>query len=394
MASLTSPALLLPFTSTTHQLSSSPSAHNSHPFVAALQLSLLPSSLRIRCRRFSAFPLEMSAAESSPPPPPASQPSAPARQVHTTATRTIRLQQLPPKVWPSLKSLILTRRQLLLAVLVPLVLALLAHSLLSRSSSPSSPSLLSSLLHRLAPSRFRRSPAVNSTSPLHPTWRLVNNTAEGVALFRYLASLDPSSPIAPSEKAALELLLPPHLVSLASHPTTRRVLRRGALPGVYEAVEARTRRIDDSLDQLLQPRQGQGQDQAKAAIEQLVVLGAGSDTRGLRYHPQLSREGVAVFEVDLPGTQARKRERLHEGLQKGQHLRTEGDLQAAVSNIRYVPLNLTEAARRPPPAKGEAQSAPSAMKPLWEGLKGAGYSEEKPTLFILEGSLRTCRLRW
>ena len=237
----------------------------------------------------------------------------------------------------------------------------------------------------MAPSRFRRSPAVNSTSSLPPTWRLVDNTAEGVALFRYLASLDPSSPIAPSEKAALELLLPPHLVSLASHPTTRRVLRQGALPGAYEAVEGRTRRIDDSVEQLLKPRQGEGDTKPKAAIEQLVVLGAGSDTRGLRYHPQLAREGVAVFEVDLPATQARKRERLSEGVKKGQHLHVEGDLQAAMDNIRYVPLNLTEAARRPPPAKGEKQSAPSAMKPLWEGLKGAGYSAEKPTLFILEG---------
>ena len=343
--------------------------------------------------------VDSSASVPSPPPPPASHPSSAAGQAQAPpaqpppSTRTLRLQQLPrPAIFSSLKTTALTRRQqLLLAVLVPLLLALLAHSLLSRHSSSTSSALspLTSLLHRLTPARFRSSsprPSVHPSpsSPLPPTWRLVNNTAEGVALFRYLSALDPSSPITPSEKAALELLLPPHLLSLAAHPTTRQVLRRGALPGVYEAVEGRTVRIDDTLHRLLQPRPTPS-GPPKPTIEQVVILGAGSDTRALRFHPQLAEEGVVVFEVDLPDTQARKRERLGEGVRKGGQMREKGDLQAAIDNIRYVPLNLSEAAHRAPPTQPGGQTKPSAMSPLWEGLHGEGYSDEKPTLFILEG---------
>ena len=273
---------------------------------------------------------------------------------------------------------------LLLALLIPLTLALLLPSLLSSSHPSPSTSPSTSLLHRLllslTPHPLPHPPTSSHPTP-HPTpstWRLVNNTAEGVALLRYLAALDPSSPIHPSEQRALELLLPPHLLTLASHPSTRSALRRGALPGVYEAVVGRTQAIDEVVSKALNGGGGGGK-----GLEQVVVLGAGSDTRGLRFHPELVRGeeggGVRWFEVDLPDEQARKQAKLAQALQDGRHLHTKGDLQPAMDHIRYVPLNLTQAAARSDPSKS------SLLPPLWQALYDAGYSDAAPTLFIMEG---------
>jgi methyltransferase (TIGR00027 family) len=57
----------------------------------------------------------------------------------------------------------------------------------------------------------------------------------------------------------------------------------------------RTRYIDDCVTRALD-----------RGVRQVVVLGAGLDTRAAR----LAREGVAFFEVDQPASQADKRERL------------------------------------------------------------------------------------
>lgn len=73
--------------------------------------------------------------------------------------------------------------------------------------------------------------------------------------------------------------------------------RRG--PGVMEFLIARDRYIDDYLQQSLDE-----------GIEQLVILGAGLDSRPYRF-PQL-KSGVKVFEVDHPASQATKLGKLKE----------------------------------------------------------------------------------
>jgi len=65
-------------------------------------------------------------------------------------------------------------------------------------------------------------------------------------------------------------------------------------PGVRSSVVARTRLIDDVISTALDE-----------GIEQLVVLGAGFDSRAYRM-PRL--RGIEVFEVDHPDTQAAKQE--------------------------------------------------------------------------------------
>ena len=65
------------------------------------------------------------------------------------------------------------------------------------------------------------------------------------------------------------------------------------VPGVCAAILARTGFIDACLGEAL-----------ACGLEQLVILGAGFDTRALQFHAL--QEGVAVFELDHPATQAAK----------------------------------------------------------------------------------------
>ncbi len=112
-------------------------------------------------------------------------------------------------------------------------------------------------------------------------------------------------------------------------------------PGVHGAIVARVRFIDEYLAACL--------DQG---LEQLVILGAGYDTRAYRFKA-LENKAI-VFEVDHPATQQVKREKLR--------LIFNGSPQHVV----FVPMDL------------EAD-------PLSEKLFENGYDHRKKTLFILEG---------
>ena len=74
--------------------------------------------------------------------------------------------------------------------------------------------------------------------------------------------------------------------------TIRRLVFKFFYPGVYNAVIARVRFLDDRLQECL--------DQG---LEQLVILGAGYDSRAYRFNG-LARQ-VKVYEVDHPATQKR-----------------------------------------------------------------------------------------
>lgn len=89
---------------------------------------------------------------------------------------------------------------------------------------------------------------------------------------------------------------------------------------------------------------------AQASARQVVVLGAGLDTRAWRLE---ALRGARVFEVDHPATQAYKHERA-------------GLLGAPVTEVRYVPVDFTR------------DDLPSA-------LRAAGYEPEVPTVWVWEG---------
>lgn len=115
--------------------------------------------------------------------------------------------------------------------------------------------------------------------------------------------------------------------------------RRG--PGVMEFLVARERYIDDCLQTSLE-----------SGLQQLVILGAGLDTRPYRF-PAL-KTGVKIFEVDHPASQVTKVKKLEQIF---------GQLPEHVS---FVAVDFT------------AQSLASR---LFE----SGYSRQLRTLFIWQG---------
>lgn len=112
-------------------------------------------------------------------------------------------------------------------------------------------------------------------------------------------------------------------------------------PGSYPFIITRTRLFDQLLLQ-----------QIEAGVRQVVLLGAGYDTRPLRFASRLS--GLSVFEVDFPGTQLYKRTRLRKTVAAGPH------------GITFIPVDLNR-------------------KSFDKVLLQHGFSPRLKTLFLWEG---------
>ena len=112
-------------------------------------------------------------------------------------------------------------------------------------------------------------------------------------------------------------------------------------PGVQGFFVARVRYIDDYLKQCVND-----------GIGQLVILGAGFDSRAYRFGELL--KGIKVIEVDHPATQATKKKKLVKIL---------GELP---NNLLFISMDFTKDA-------------------LEEALPKGGYDESAKTLFIWEG---------
>ncbi|MDX1692454.1 MAG: SAM-dependent methyltransferase [Ketobacteraceae bacterium] len=124
-------------------------------------------------------------------------------------------------------------------------------------------------------------------------------------------------------------------------PNMLRYLCDKKYPGAYCYALARTKHIDNIL-----------QSELDSGLEQVLILGAGNDSRFMRFSKQLG--GCQLFELDFPGTQARKLEVIRD--------REIGD----VRHIRYIPIDF------------ENDS-------ISEKLLSHGYSSDKKTLVIWEG---------
>lgn len=112
-------------------------------------------------------------------------------------------------------------------------------------------------------------------------------------------------------------------------------------PFIVQVMTYRTKRFDAALLDALQN-----------GATQVVVLGAGFDSRAYRFQSQL--RNVRVMEVDQGPTQAYKQRRLGE------------ILDAIPSNVSFVPMDFTK-------------------DDLLEKLSKAGYSEQENTVFLWEG---------
>jgi methyltransferase (TIGR00027 family) len=118
-------------------------------------------------------------------------------------------------------------------------------------------------------------------------------------------------------------------------------VKRLPIPGHVTGMFLRTRYIDDTMKEAL----GDG-------ATQIVILGAGFDSRGYRFANRL--HGVRFIEVDYGPTQEYKKRRVKEIL---------GSLP---KHVAYVPVDFTK-------------------DDLLAQLRKGGYSEHAKTLFIWEG---------
>jgi methyltransferase (TIGR00027 family) len=189
-----------------------------------------------------------------------------------------------------------------------------------------------------------------------------SRTAEQNALFRALESARPAKERLFDDSLARAFLSASYALveRVASVPGPRGLVawiidRRW--PGVRTSVVARTRLIDEAIGGVVDAR-----------TEQLVILGAGFDTRAYRLAP-LRR--LAVFEVDHPDTQARKRAIL------------ERVIGALPPHVHFIGIDFTrESLDRVMPRTAFRPSAPSCI--LWEGV--SNYLNEA----AVDATLRWC----
>jgi methyltransferase (TIGR00027 family) len=172
-----------------------------------------------------------------------------------------------------------------------------------------------------------------------------SHTAEHNALFRALeSSLPENGRLFEDPLARTFLEWPLAIVArLAVLPGLRELVSwfiDHRWPGVRTSVVARTRLIDDAIAASLGEH-----------IEQLVILGAGFDSRAYRL-PGL--RGIAVFEVDHPDTQATKRKAL------------ERELYVLPKHVRFVASDFNQ-------------------RDLGSVMAAAGYRESARTFILWEG---------
>jgi methyltransferase (TIGR00027 family) len=110
---------------------------------------------------------------------------------------------------------------------------------------------------------------------------------------------------------------------------------------IFLHVLTRTRAIDDAV-----------RDALKGGATQVVILGAGYDSRAYRMQDQMKK--ATVFEVDLPATQELKKLRLQE------------TLGSMPQNVKFVPIDFT-------------------TEDLAAVLRRAGYRSARKTVFVWEG---------
>jgi methyltransferase (TIGR00027 family) len=165
-----------------------------------------------------------------------------------------------------------------------------------------------------------------------------STTAEGMAIVRAIEASRPENVRICYDPVARALV--PAFKYHASKWFIDAGLYGRMAPGAIEFITARERYIDDFLFACL-----------SEGLDQLVLLGAGFDTRPYRI---AGLEKIRVFEVDHPATQAEKRRRLAKlpGL--------------AAGHVTFVAVDFN-------------------TQSLGERLAAAGYGEQAKTLFIWQG---------
>jgi methyltransferase (TIGR00027 family) len=170
----------------------------------------------------------------------------------------------------------------------------------------------------------------------------VSQTASFTCFYRACASVEKDARFKGPDYIA-EKLVPffPRVLFLKCKPLRRLMINTVAPQGIYEYVSARTMVLDQVFSNAIEE-----------AFPQIVILGAGFDTRGLRFHD--SNRGTRIYELDAPVTQQAKRLLFEE---KGI---------AVPKEITFVPVDFDE-------------------ESLDETLFRVGYRPDLKSLFLWEG---------
>lgn len=171
-------------------------------------------------------------------------------------------------------------------------------------------------------------------------------TEEFAAGMRAIAAMDPDEKIRNLDTMARQFLAPAFWFWSAldeDYEKSKKFIQYYRVSGYY-TFNACTKHIDGIL-----------QESARKNLEQVVIIGAGLDSRAYRFHQQMP--GVRFFEVDLPAAVARKKELVQAAM---------GKLPNAVA---YVPVDYKN-------------------RKIGGALKQVGYDEKCKTLFVCEGVTR------
>lgn len=170
-----------------------------------------------------------------------------------------------------------------------------------------------------------------------------SRTAEWTCLSRAISSLEKDPRYKCDDDIALKLL-PDHFRMLLRIPSFGRLfMRTMAARGMYEYVIARTKYIDSVFQEAL-----------ANDFDQVLLFGAGFDTRALRFESISGR--TTIFELDVPVTQQAK---------LGQYQKRGLSIPA---NVSFVPIDF------------DRESLPVR-------LEEAGFVRGRRSLFVLEGLL-------
>lgn len=171
-----------------------------------------------------------------------------------------------------------------------------------------------------------------------------SRTAEATAFQRATERTQPPRLRILDDPWAEHFLRPGMRAALAAYGTSGLAKRADALLGLTHFVVTRHRYIDDRLEEAL-----------AAGAAQVVVLGAGYDSRAFRFAGALGER--PVFELDHPATQGRKERIL------GKLART---LPLPAVDVRRVPIDFERAS-------------------VAQRLASAGFDRRQRTFFVWEG---------
>lgn len=170
-----------------------------------------------------------------------------------------------------------------------------------------------------------------------------SKSAEGVALQRLRESVRPESERICYDPYAIHFISPDVLEFIYKNPDLVKAETEQYekfLPGIFNSLIARVRYFDDIVRESIEK-----------GLEQLVILGAGYDTRAYRIE---GLKTIKVFEVDHPDTQSTKLEMLKK------------IFDSLPDHVVFVSLDFE-------------------TETLGQRLFNSGFDKSKKTLFIMEG---------